>query len=373
MLYDPQQRPTVSQSLQYPYFQVSNAFPAPTNTAEPIPSTFTRRPVQKSEMEMRLDERAAAKQVQYMQCFKLCDHFGFEILFELMSVIFGLIPPNCIYLHVVTHWIFVDTPKTFPFLNLLTFYFSVLQMQEELERGQTFQTPVVNVLHEAAEAARTNSTYVQGRLAGEPRVGPPTNKPGQEMGDISLGALGGNPSSYHTSSTVTGDAESHAPTAAAAAPSVLKSHLPDTGFNTSAFGAKSGVKNAGFSNFESQTAGPTAASTAEGNNPASSSILQDPLASLLDGSEFSMAGINVGFPSVASNAFPAAAVGGLSEGPGVPKSKNALGGGGNYNFNAGNNNFSIDEEKSYVNKHSISNNLSGGQAAFDSYIGGDNK
>ncbi len=36
-------------------------------------------------------------------------------------------------------------------------------MQEELERGQTFQAPVVNVLHETAEAARTNSTYVQGR------------------------------------------------------------------------------------------------------------------------------------------------------------------------------------------------------------------
>lgn len=63
MLYDPQQRPTVSQSLQYPYFQANNAFPAPLNTAEPIPSTFTRRPVQKSEAEMKMDERAAAKQV----------------------------------------------------------------------------------------------------------------------------------------------------------------------------------------------------------------------------------------------------------------------------------------------------------------------
>lgn len=65
MLYDPQQRPTVSQSLQYPFFQASNAFPAPANTAEPIPSTFTRRPVQKSEAEMKMDERAAAKQVPY--------------------------------------------------------------------------------------------------------------------------------------------------------------------------------------------------------------------------------------------------------------------------------------------------------------------
>lgn len=240
-------------------------------------------------------------------------------------------------------------------------------MQEELERGQTFQTPVVNVLHEAGEAARTNSTYVQARLAGEPRVGPPTNKPGHEVGDVSLTALGGNASSYHTSSTVTGDSDSYVPAVVAA-----KAHAAnDGGFNASAFGANSGVKNAGYSNLESQTAGPTAASTAEGNNPASSVL--DPLASLLDGSEFSMAGINVGFPSVASNAFP-----GPSDGPGVPKNKNMPGSNSNYNFGGGNN-FSIDEDKSYGNKnnglssHNNGSNLSGGQAAFDSYLGGDNK
>ena len=64
MLYDPQQRPTVSQSLQYPFFQANNAIPAPLSTAEPTASTFTRRPVQKSEMEMKLEERAMAKQVR---------------------------------------------------------------------------------------------------------------------------------------------------------------------------------------------------------------------------------------------------------------------------------------------------------------------
>jgi hypothetical protein len=64
MLYDPQQRPTVSQSLQYPYFMANNALPAPSNTAETIPSTFTRRPVQKSETEMKIEERAMAKQVR---------------------------------------------------------------------------------------------------------------------------------------------------------------------------------------------------------------------------------------------------------------------------------------------------------------------
>jgi len=65
MLYDPQQRPTVSQSLQYPFFQANNAIPAPLSTAEPTASTFTRRPVQKSEMEMKLEERAMAKQVLF--------------------------------------------------------------------------------------------------------------------------------------------------------------------------------------------------------------------------------------------------------------------------------------------------------------------
>lgn len=50
-----------------------------------------------------------------------------------------------------------------------------MQMQEELDRGQVFVAPVVNILHETAEPARTNSTYVLGRLEGAPRVGPPTN------------------------------------------------------------------------------------------------------------------------------------------------------------------------------------------------------
>jgi hypothetical protein len=63
MLYDPQQRPTISAALQYPFFMANNAFPVPANSAEHVPSTFTRRPVQKSEMEIKLEERAMAKQV----------------------------------------------------------------------------------------------------------------------------------------------------------------------------------------------------------------------------------------------------------------------------------------------------------------------
>ena len=76
MLYDPNQRPTASQSLQYPFFQVifiiiiikyfeqvNNAIPAPLSTAETPASTFTRKPPQKSESEIKLEERAAAKKV----------------------------------------------------------------------------------------------------------------------------------------------------------------------------------------------------------------------------------------------------------------------------------------------------------------------
>lgn len=110
MLYDPQQRPTASASLQYPFFQVNNALPAPASSAEPIASSFTRRPVQKSEAELKAEEKAMAKKVQ-----------------------------------------------------------------AELEAETTFTVPEVNLLHEAAEAPRVHSNYVQSRLAGEPIAGPPTN------------------------------------------------------------------------------------------------------------------------------------------------------------------------------------------------------
>jgi len=110
MLYDPQQRPTASQSLQHIFFQAINTFPAPALNAEQVASTFMKQPYKKSENEMKIEERAMAK-----------------------------------------------------------------KMQEELERGQVFVAPVVNILHETAEPARTNSTYVLGRLEGAPRVGPPTN------------------------------------------------------------------------------------------------------------------------------------------------------------------------------------------------------
>ena len=47
MKYDPQQRPTASQTLQYPFFQVNSALPAPEGVEHSkAPGTFTRRPIQ---------------------------------------------------------------------------------------------------------------------------------------------------------------------------------------------------------------------------------------------------------------------------------------------------------------------------------------
>lgn len=54
-------------------------------------------------------------------------------------------------------------------------------MQEELERGETFTVPEVNILHETAEPARTFSTYVQKRMVGEPVAGPVSNIPSQHV------------------------------------------------------------------------------------------------------------------------------------------------------------------------------------------------
>lgn len=47
MKYDPQQRPTASQTLQYPFFQVNSMLPPP--QAAPTVSTFVRRPMNKTD------------------------------------------------------------------------------------------------------------------------------------------------------------------------------------------------------------------------------------------------------------------------------------------------------------------------------------
>jgi len=57
MKYDPMQRPTASQCLQYPFFQVNSALPAPTIITDKEDPTFTRRPIVKSDIELRIEER----------------------------------------------------------------------------------------------------------------------------------------------------------------------------------------------------------------------------------------------------------------------------------------------------------------------------
>lgn len=44
-----------------------------------------------------------------------------------------------------------------------------------MEESQSFVPPALNSLHEVVEPLRSESTYVQQRLANEPRAGPPTN------------------------------------------------------------------------------------------------------------------------------------------------------------------------------------------------------
>lgn len=61
MNFDPNLRPTASQTLQFAFFQVNSSLPPPTNSAEVIPSTFTRRPLQKSEADIREEEAAIQK------------------------------------------------------------------------------------------------------------------------------------------------------------------------------------------------------------------------------------------------------------------------------------------------------------------------
>lgn len=254
------------------------------------------------------------------------------------------------------------------------------QMQEELERGQTFEAPAVNVLHEAAEVPRVHSTYVQGRLAGEPRSGPPTNKPAHLEQDESVHSIAGNSSSYHTASTASGSTAedpSHSLPHAQVPASVMFKPNQGGGFNAATFGANSGIKPlnsnslAMQSQLDSPTALPTAASTADGN-PATSSAI-DPLASMLGESEFSVGNLGVGFQSSVASALPSdSAVGAKKSTFGNNSTTYNTHTNSNHN-NAGASgfhNYSIDEEKSYAGNANLGGSKPAGGAlsTFDSYL-----
>lgn len=114
MKWDPNKRPTASQSLQYAFFQVDCSMPAPESSAVPQPASFTKRPPQKTETEIYEEERAAAK-----------------------------------------------------------------QMQTELEKGQVYETPEFNLLHETADQPRMGANFVQDRVDGLPRQGNPSGVPAE--------------------------------------------------------------------------------------------------------------------------------------------------------------------------------------------------
>lgn len=113
MKYDPQQRPTASQTLQYPFFQVNSALvPPPTQPDQIPPSTFTRRPVQKTEHEQRIEQAKADRLAE-----------------------------------------------------------------ARLDDNELALAPAPSRLHDTVGKARVDSTYVAQRVAGEPRQGNPSNVP----------------------------------------------------------------------------------------------------------------------------------------------------------------------------------------------------
>lgn len=122
--YDPQQRPTCSQILQYPYYQSCNKAPekpveppraalpniAPHAPSGPQQSSYSRKPMEYANTDPRLEEIKRAREAE-----------------------------------------------------------------KRIENADKVEVPDINPLHDIADPSRTNTTYVAKRLANEPRQGPPSN------------------------------------------------------------------------------------------------------------------------------------------------------------------------------------------------------
>jgi serine/threonine protein kinase len=61
MKFDPQQRPTAAQTLQYPFFQMNSSMPPLESSYNTPAPTFTRRPVAKSDAELREEQLEAER------------------------------------------------------------------------------------------------------------------------------------------------------------------------------------------------------------------------------------------------------------------------------------------------------------------------
>ena len=134
-----------------------------------------------------------------------------------------------------------------------------MQAQEKLEEGQTFMAPLPNILHETAEPARTKSTFVQQRLAGEPRQGNPTNIQASDS-EVSLG-------NKHTSSATKLDQQSSMDTA---------SNEFDTSFDfDDSLTNKTGITNNNNNNNNSVLSGAGNLPSFNSNKPAPTSTLND--------------------------------------------------------------------------------------------------
>jgi hypothetical protein len=67
------------------------------------------------------------------------------------------------------------------------------QKEAALDNNELSLAPAPSVLHDTVGQARTNSTYVAQRLAGEPRQGHPTNIPMDPLAGPSPSVSGGGP------------------------------------------------------------------------------------------------------------------------------------------------------------------------------------
>lgn len=142
MKYDPQQRPTASQTLQYPYFQAhySPAISFHSSLLRSMPP-WRLQPIWPNPSPPPLPDGLSKKLNTNRELRKPKRK---KRLISPLSSLFPLICP---------------------------------QKEALLDGNELSLAPPPSILHDSAGQPRINSTYVNDRLAGEPRQGAPTNIP----------------------------------------------------------------------------------------------------------------------------------------------------------------------------------------------------